>query len=788
MKKFVKRRYALPVFLLLIIILVVPVTANTTHVTVTKLADDNLTVIDQQTVSYQWMRDHLPVLGDGTTHYYHQGPVFIDDPNPVIEEQLRWNPDEDNNYLGKDYGALRGTDVADLCDLVGGMSPGEEVKVQSEDGWNMKFAYANVYSPPARTGPMVVTWETDGMYPDTGYIDGMRLIWFADTSVNPDGLHVFGNYDWHESAAPQYWYYYTSGGEKYPTTTGLSGQVVSDLVIYSNDPVPPPVADFSANIKTNRIVNGNFETNSLSPWNVSNATLYTGINTNYKHGKASVKLVAPASSSASISQSLDFTGISTLNFYRDMFGGTGKYLEVYVDSTLVANFSETTNPLIGTQVIDISSDDFTGTHTLTFSAVNTDTVTTFTIYLDDLEDYGFGISGDAPLIVQFTDLSSKMEDLSHTSWVWDFYNNGTATGTERNPQYTYSANGTYSVKLTATNPGGSDTETKIGYITVGTVAPPDTTAPRRITGLTNNTFLTTSINWIWNDPTDVDFSKVMVYLDGTFKTNVTKGVQLYSATGLNPDTQYTIGTRTVDSTGNVNASWVNHTARTAPLPDTSAPRSVTGLTNNTYLTTSISWTWMDPMDADFDRVMVYLDGTWKQNVTKGVQLYSATGLTADTQYSIGTRTVDTTGNVNASWVNHTARTAPLPDTTAPRSITGLANTTYVMTSINWIWTDPTDADFSKVMVYLDGIWKQNVTKGVQLYSATGLNPDTQYTIGTKTVDTTGNVNAELGQPYGKNRTVTGYDSPAKRHRVSEQYVSHDFDQLDLERSNRRRFQ
>ena len=92
------------------------------------------------------------------------------------------------------------------------------------------------------------------------------------------------------------------------------------------------------------------------------------------------------------------------------------------------------------------------------------------------------------------------------------------------------------------------------------------------------------------------------------------------------------------------------------------------------------------------------------------------------------------------------------------------------------------------MVYLDGIWKQNVTKGVQLYSATGLNPDTQYTIGTKTVDTTGNVNASLGQPYGKNRTVTGYDSPAKRHRVSEQYVSHDFDQLDLERSNRRRFQ
>ena len=71
--------------------------------------------------------------------------------------------------------------------------------------------------------------------------------------------------------------------------------------------------------------------------------------------------------------------------------------------------------------------------------------------------------------------------------------------------------------------------------------------------------------------------------------------------------------------------WVNHTARTAPLPDTTAPRSVTGLVNSTYLPTSITWVWTDPTDTDFDRVMVYLDGTWKTNVTKGVQLYSATG-------------------------------------------------------------------------------------------------------------------------------------------------------------------
>jgi hypothetical protein len=61
----------------------------------------------------------------------------------------------------------------------------------------------------------------------------MRLLFFADTSVNPWGAHVFGNFDWHESAGPQYWYYYQSGDEKYPTTTGLAVKYVSDILIYS---------------------------------------------------------------------------------------------------------------------------------------------------------------------------------------------------------------------------------------------------------------------------------------------------------------------------------------------------------------------------------------------------------------------------------------------------------------------------------------------------------------------------------------------------------------------------
>jgi len=71
-------------------------------------------------------------------------------------------------------------------------------------------------------------------------------------------------------------------------------------------------------------------------------------------------------------------------------------------------------------------------------------------------------NGDAPLPVQFTDLSVK--DI--LTWNWSF-GNGEFSNLQ-NPQYTYIFNGTYDVSLTVTNATGSDTETKLNYISVGT--------------------------------------------------------------------------------------------------------------------------------------------------------------------------------------------------------------------------------------------------------------------------------------------------------------------------------
>jgi PKD repeat protein len=67
--------------------------------------------------------------------------------------------------------------------------------------------------------------------------------------------------------------------------------------------------------------------------------------------------------------------------------------------------------------------------------------------------------GDAPLAVTFTDLSQEAG-----SWEWDFGDGSTANGS--NPSHTYNVPGTYTVSLTVSNALGSDSITKVDYITV----------------------------------------------------------------------------------------------------------------------------------------------------------------------------------------------------------------------------------------------------------------------------------------------------------------------------------
>ncbi|PKL61586.1 MAG: argininosuccinate synthase [Methanomicrobiales archaeon HGW-Methanomicrobiales-2] len=201
--------------------------APTTELHVVKIAADGATVLNETTIDYRWMEANLPVLGDGVTHYYHQGPVFEGD---------KWDPEETTNF--KDRGAVKGTAVRDLAELVGGAEPGDEIMVRAADGYHVEFAYQNVYTPDPRQGPIGICWyngaETGagerqgcGYVPD--YYTGMRLVFFADDSTNAEGLQVYGNQDMYDTLPESAQHFY----DLYPSTGGLTVKWIDEVRVYT---------------------------------------------------------------------------------------------------------------------------------------------------------------------------------------------------------------------------------------------------------------------------------------------------------------------------------------------------------------------------------------------------------------------------------------------------------------------------------------------------------------------------------------------------------------------------
>lgn len=93
--------------------------------------------------------------------------------------------------------------------------------------------------------------------------------------------------------------------------------------------------------------------------------------------------------------------------------------------------------------------------------------------------------------VQFNDLSTNSPD----SWDWTFTGGTPSTSDIQNPVVSYAAVGTYNVSLTAENGTGSDTETKVSYITVEEM--PDFPS---VTNFQANVENQNDVALIWNKP------------------------------------------------------------------------------------------------------------------------------------------------------------------------------------------------------------------------------------------------------------------------------------------------
>jgi len=166
---------------------------------------------------------------------------------------------------------------------------------------------------------------------------------------------------------------------------------------------------------------------------------------------------------------------------------------------------------------------------------------------------GTPTSGIAPLTVNFTDTSTE----GPTSWSWNFGDGGTST--LQNPSHQYTATGTYTVQLTATNAYGSNSVTKTGYITVSTLQAPVAAFTASATTVTvggSVTFTDQSTNsptsWSWTFPGGTPSTSTAQNPTVTYSTAGTYSVTLTATNAA--------GNNTLTRTNYITVSGVSYCA------------------------------------------------------------------------------------------------------------------------------------------------------------------------------------------------------------------------------------
>ena len=110
------------------------------------------------------------------------------------------------------------------------MGSGTTITFVASDGFETTLPYSSIYTNPAvqaRQGDAIIAWWGDGQYVPK-YADGMRLFF------TPDGDHVYGQWDMHETLPSQYWRYNFQDNVQYPSCAGLSAKYITTIKVYSS--------------------------------------------------------------------------------------------------------------------------------------------------------------------------------------------------------------------------------------------------------------------------------------------------------------------------------------------------------------------------------------------------------------------------------------------------------------------------------------------------------------------------------------------------------------------------
>ncbi len=303
-------------------------------------------------------------------------------------------------------------------------------------------------------------------------------------------------------------------------------------------------------------------------------------------------------------------------------------------------------------------------------------------------------AGTAPLSVIFTSTSTG----TITTYAWTF-GDGT-TSSSAAPTKSYSTPGLYTVSLTVTGPGGSNTKTSTGYINVS--ASVDSTPPSALASLSASASGSTAVNLSWTAATD-NVGVTGYRVERCQGSGCTSFVQIATPTGttfgdsgLAASTTYQYRVRATDAAGNLGGYSPVAAATTAAPPDTTAPSAPASLSASASGSTAVNLSWTVATDNvgvtgyRVERCQGSGCTSFAQIATPTGTTFGDSGLAASTTYQYRVRATDAAGNLGGYSPVAAATTAAPPDTTAPSAPASLSASASGSPAVNLSWTAATD--------------------------------------------------------------------------------------------------
>lgn len=324
------------------------------------------------------------------------------------------------------------------------------------------------------------------------------IVQFTDLSTSSSGPITSWSWDFGDgvgtSTEQNPSYTYTSAGVYTVTltVTDSEGSDIEQKINYIAVSEPPPVADFSGTPTSGvKPLTVQFTDSSISSaggitawaWDFGDTGTSTEQNPSHIYSNAgtyTVSLTVTDSVGSDTETKTNYIIVNETPPVADFSGtptsGANPLMVQFTDTStgVINSWSWDFGDGVGTSTLQNPSYTYTtaGTYTVTLTVLGpggTDQeIKSSYINVYDPPDANFSASptsGIKPLTVQFTDTSTGVI----TTWSWDFGDGGTSSA--QSPSHIYTNAGLYTVSLTVTGPGGTDTEIKAGYITVSELPP-----------------------------------------------------------------------------------------------------------------------------------------------------------------------------------------------------------------------------------------------------------------------------------------------------------------------------